>query len=93
MAMIAVRGIIWQSDPELDEDDQIITNQITGEPVLKRIEVAEGKAVPKVVPEEVVEKWFEHGLVVDDPKVEAPEDQEGPPLVMAPLPRKPSPTR
>jgi hypothetical protein len=89
MAKIATRGIIWQGPPERDAQDRIILDEISGEPMLLRVEVMEGKPVPLTVPSEILGEWEEQGLVVDNPDVEAPEEQEGPPIGMVPIPRKP----
>lgn len=89
MAKIATQGLIWQGPPELGPDGHILLDEISGEPMLLRVEVMEGKPVPLTVPPQVLEDWEERGLVTDNPDVEAPEEQEGPPIGMVPIPRKP----
>jgi hypothetical protein len=85
MAKIATQGIIWQNMPARDENGELVRDEITGDLMVDRVEIAQDKPVPLSVPEEVVAEWEAAGLVYDDPAVEAPEKPEGPPIVMAPI--------
>lgn len=88
-AHVAFKKIIWQSHPEFTEEGEMKVDKITGDPVVHRVEIAEGKALPKTVPMHVQKELLEAELVYWDDKVEMPEQQEGAPIMLAPVPRKP----
>lgn len=85
MAKIATQKIIWQGEPEIDEEGKVKVHPISGDIDVQRIEIQEGKPVPKTVPRSVVEAWEESGWVKDEPEVETPATQEGPPIGLTPV--------
>lgn len=89
MARIAKNKIIWQSHPKQDKDGLALTKRIhgvdTGEPDLDRLVIPAGSPVPKIVPQKTQDKWLSEGMVTDNPDIEAPEGQEGPPDMLLPV--------
>jgi hypothetical protein len=89
MAKIAKNKIIWQGAPKVDKEGNAVNKRVhgvdTGEPDLERMEIAAGSPIPKSVPQKWQDKWQEQDLVYDDPNIEAPETQEGPPNQLLPI--------
>lgn len=85
MAKVALKWLVWVSDPKVDSNGVPLRNEI-GEFVHDRVEIQMDHVVPDTVPIEVQLEWERRDppLVFEDPTKDHIEQQEGPPRVTLP---------
>lgn len=89
MAKVALKYLVWQSDPKVDEEGRLVMRYMPGmeveEAEVLRVEVNIDEVVPDTIPEAVQEEWLAQEWVIEDlTKARIPKS-EGPPRMLLPV--------